>query len=159
VFQVPKGRGTRHSAPKMNNKEFHIPSVSELPEAVKWLLKEANGRKKIMLYGQMGAGKTTFTKAFCQYLGVKKVASSPTFSLVNEYAYAENGVEKLIHHMDLYRLKSLEEALDIGIEDYLYDDDYCLIEWPQLIEPILTDDVLKISFEISSNSARKIVFL
>jgi tRNA threonylcarbamoyladenosine biosynthesis protein TsaE len=143
----------------MSNKEFHIPSVSELPEAVKWLLTEANGRKKIMLYGQMGAGKTTFTKAFCQYLGVKKIASSPTFSLVNEYMYIENGVEKLIHHMDLYRLKTLDEALDIGIEDYLYDDDYCLIEWAELIEPLLDDTVLKISFEISSNSARKIVIL
>lgn len=153
---------TKHQAPstsKMNNKEFHIPSVSELPEAVKWLLKEANGRKKIMLYGQMGAGKTTFAKAFCQYLGVKDVVSSPTFSLVNEYAYVENGVEKLIHHMDLYRLKTLDEALNIGIEDYLYDEDYCLIEWAELIEPLLDDNVLKISFEISGNSARKIVIL
>ncbi len=157
--ECQRERGTRHWAPKMKNKEFHIPSVSDLPKAVEWLLKEASGRKKIMLYGQMGAGKTTFTKAFCQYLGVKKIASSPTFSLVNEYVYIENGVEKLIHHMDLYRLKTLEEAIDIGIEDYLYDNDYCLIEWPQLIEPILDDDVLKISLEISDNSARKIVFL
>lgn len=151
-------QGTWNLELKMDN-EFHIPSVSELPEAVKWLLKEANGRKKIMLYGQMGAGKTTFTKAFCQYWGVKDVASSPTFSLVNEYVYNENGTEKWIHHMDLYRLKSLEEALDIGIEEYLYDDSYCLIEWPNIIEPLLEEDVLKISFEISSNSTRKIVIL
>ena len=107
----------------------------------------------------MGAGKTTFVKAFCQYLGVKSLASSPTFSLVNEYVYLENGVEKLIHHLDLYRLKDLDEALDIGVEEYLYDDDYCLIEWPQIIEPLLDADVLKISFEISGNSTRKIVIL
>jgi tRNA threonylcarbamoyladenosine biosynthesis protein TsaE len=143
----------------MKRNEISTPSVSDLPNAVKWLLDQANGRKKIMLYGNMGAGKTTFTKAFCQYLGVQSLTSSPTFSLVNEYVYSENGVEKLIHHLDLYRLKDLDEALDIGIEDYLFDDDYCLIEWPQIIEPLLDADVLKISFEISDNSARKIVIL
>lgn len=143
----------------MNKIEISTPSVSDLPKAAEWLLKQADGRKKIMLYGDMGAGKTTFVKAFCQYLGVQSLASSPTFSLVNEYVYVEKGVEKLIHHLDLYRLKNLDEALDIGIEDYLYDDDYCLIEWPQIIEPLLENDVLKISFEISGNSTRKIVIL
>lgn len=140
-------------------KELSIPSLSDLPKAVEWLLKEAHGRKKIMLYGTMGIGKTTFSKAFCQYWGIKNMASSPTFSLVNEYAYVENGVEKVIHHLDLYRLKNLEEALDIGIENYLFDDNYCLIEWPQIIEPLLDDEVLKISFEFSDNSTRKIVIL
>ena len=143
----------------MNKIEISIPSVSDLPKAAKWLLEQAAGRKKIMLYGDMGAGKTTFAKAFCQYLGVQSLTSSPTFSLVNEYVYVKNGVEKLIHHLDLYRLKNLDEALDIGIEEYLYDDDYCLIEWPQIIEPLLDADVLKISFEISGNSTRKIVIL
>ena len=140
-------------------KEFLIPSLSDLPKAVEWLLKEAKGRKKIMLYGTMGMGKPTFSQAFCQHLGVRNMATSPTFSLVNEYVYEENGVEKLIHHLDLYRLKSLEEALDIGIEDYLFDDNYCLIEWPQIIEPLLDDDVLKISLEFSDNSIRKVVIL
>jgi tRNA threonylcarbamoyladenosine biosynthesis protein TsaE len=139
--------------------EFLIPALPDLPKAVEWLLKEAKGRKKIMLYGTMGMGKTTFSQAFCQHLGVKNMATSPTFSLVNEYVYEENGVEKLIHHLDLYRLKSLEEALDIGIEDYLFDDNYCLIEWPQIIEPLLDDDVLKISLEFSDNSIRKVVIL
>lgn len=143
----------------MNKIEISTPSVSDLPKAAEWLLQQADGRKKIMLYGDMGAGKTTFVKAFCQFLGVQSLTSSPTFSLVNEYVYLENGVEKLIHHLDLYRLKDLDEALDIGVEDYLYDDDYCLIEWPQIIEPLLDADVLKISFEISGNSARKIVIL
>ena len=143
----------------MNKIEINTPSVSDLPKAAEWLLKQANGRKKIMLYGEMGAGKTTFVKAFCQHLGVEGLTSSPTFSLVNEYVYLEKGIEKLIHHLDLYRLKDLHEALDIGIEDYLYDDDYCLIEWPQIIEPLLDVDVLKISFEISDNSTRKIVIL
>jgi tRNA threonylcarbamoyladenosine biosynthesis protein TsaE len=139
--------------------EFIIPSVSALPEAVKWVLEQANGRTKIMLYGNMGAGKTTFTKVFCQHFGVKDTTSSPTFSLVNEYSYEENGIKKAIHHLDLYRLKNLDEALDIGIEDYLFDTDYCLIEWAQIIEPLLPEDVLKIHFEISHNFERKIVIL
>ena len=139
--------------------EFLTPSVSALPKAVKWVLEHANGRKKIMLYGAMGAGKTTFTKAFCYYLGVKNATSSPTFSLVNDYVFKENNIEKHIYHIDLYRLKNLDEALDIGIEDYLYDDNYCLIEWPQIIEPLLDETVLKISIEITGKSARKVVIL
>jgi tRNA threonylcarbamoyladenosine biosynthesis protein TsaE len=139
--------------------QFIIPSLSDLPEAVKWVLAQANGRQKIMLYGDMGAGKTTFTKAFCNHFGVTDTTSSPTFSLVNEYRYMSNGVKKMIHHLDLYRLKNLDEALDIGIEDYLFDDDYCLIEWAQIIEPLLPDEVLKIRIEISDTFERKIVIL
>ena len=150
--------------------EFIIATKSDLPDAVDWLLTQANGRRKIMLYGDMGAGKTTFTKVFCQQLGVSSPTSSPTFSLVNEYFYSDTeGVhsheikekksQKVIHHLDLYRLKNLDEAMDIGIEDYLYDESYCLIEWPQIIEPIMPDDVLKISIELIDNSMRKIVIL
>ena len=143
----------------MKNREFFIPSVSDLPKAVKWLLEQANGQKKIMLYGEMGAGKTTFTKAFCWHLGITDLTSSPTFSIVNEYLFLEKDVEKRLHHLDLYRLKNLDEAIDINIEDYLYDDDYCLIEWPNIIESIMPDDVLKIRLEILDNSTRKIVIL
>ena len=139
--------------------EFLTPSVSDLPKAVKWVLEQAQGRKKIMLYGEMGVGKTTFTKAFCHYLGVKNTTSSPTFSLVNDYVFNENGIEKHVYHIDLYRLKSLDEALDIGIEVYLYDTHYCLIEWPQLIEPLLDETVLKISIQKTGKSARKVVIL
>jgi tRNA threonylcarbamoyladenosine biosynthesis protein TsaE len=139
--------------------QFTLYAINDLSEAVKWVLEKAQGRHKIMLYGNMGAGKTTFTKAFCLHFGVKDSTSSPTFSLVNEYSYEEKGVKKMIHHLDLYRLKSIDEALDIGIEDYLYDSHYCLIEWAQIIEPILPEDVLKIGFEISENFERKIVVL
>ncbi len=140
--------------------EFIIATKNDLPEAVNWLLTQANGRRKIMLYGDMGAGKTTFTKVFCQHLGVDSATSSPTFSLVNEYFYSNTmGLQNVIHHLDLYRLKNLDEAMDIGIEDYLYDDSYCLIEWPHIIEPIMPDDVLKISIELIEDSMRKIVVL
>ena len=140
--------------------EFIVSTKNDLPDAVDWLLVQADGRRKIMLFGDMGVGKTTFTKAFCEHFGVNTPTSSPTFSLVNEYFYTNTeGVQDVIHHIDLYRLNSLEEAMDIGIEDYLYDDSYCLIEWPQIIQPIIPDDVLKISIELMENSIRKIVVL
>ena len=140
--------------------EFIVSTKHDLPDAVDWLLVQADGRRKIMLFGDMGVGKTTFTKAFCAHFGVNTPTSSPTFSLVNEYFYTNTeGVQDVIHHIDLYRLNSLEEAMDIGIEDYLYDDSYCLIEWPQIIQPIIPDDVLKISIELMENSIRKIVVL
>lgn len=148
--------------------EFIITTKNDLPDAVEWLLAHANGKRKIMLYGDMGAGKTTFTKVFCQHFGVDSATSSPTFSLVNEYFYTDTdgtsrttreGGQNVIHHLDLYRLKNVEEALDIGIEDYLYDENYCLIEWPHIIEPIMPEDVLKISIELIENSMRKIVIL
>ncbi len=150
--------------------EFIVSTKNDLSDAVNWLLIQANERRKIMLYGDMGVGKTTFTKAFCQHFGVNNATSSPTFSLVNEYYYSDTegvlnpdtigkGQQNVIHHLDLYRLKNLDEAMDIGIEDYLYDDSYCLIEWPQIIEPIMPDDVLKISIELMDDSMRKIVIL
>lgn len=141
-------------------KEFNIFTINDLPEAVNWLLKEADGKRKIMLYGPMGAGKTTFTKAFCEHFGVENATSSPTFSLINEYFYKNTeGSLSTIYHIDLYRLRTIEEALDIGIEDYLEGADYCLIEWADIIEPLLPEDVLKVQFEIGENSARKIVIL
>lgn len=118
------------------------------------------GRRKIALYGDMGAGKTTFVNAFCRYLGVRGNTASPTFSLVNQYRYAlPDGSEALFHHLDLYRLRSVQEALDIGLEDLLYDPWYCMIEWPQLAEPLLPENSAKIQIEITGESSRRILIL
>jgi len=93
-------------------------------------------------------------------MGVREAVVSPTFSLVNEYSYPDaSGVEQLVYHLDLYRLKDVQEALDIGIEDMLYDDHYCLLEWPELVEDLLPDEVVRIKLEIVEHSTRKIVFL
>lgn len=135
-------------------KVFIINTEAELPRLVEEFLTFANGRKKVVLYGQIGAGKTTFVKAFCQKIQTNERANSPTFSLVNEYEYADG----LIYHMDLYRLKTYEEALDIGIEDYLYDAHYCFIEWAELIENILPDDVIVMRFETMEDKSRKVSF-
>jgi tRNA threonylcarbamoyladenosine biosynthesis protein TsaE len=137
--------------------EILIPNRAALKQTVKTLLKVANGRKKIMLYGEMGAGKTTFVRAFCAHFETLQPAQSPTFSLINEYYYTQNGVNQCIAHLDLYRLKTLEEALNIGIEDYLYEDGYCLIEWPDLIEPIFPADALIVKLEIASDNQRKLL--
>lgn len=134
-------------------KRIIINTEAELPQLVEEFLNFANGRKKVVLYGQIGVGKTTFVKAFCKKMQTKETANSPTFSLVNEYEYS-NG---LIYHLDLYRLNSMDEAIDIGIEDYLYDDYYCFIEWAELIENILPDEVVAMRFETMENGNREVI--
>lgn len=136
---------------------LNIDSIEALDTAMPAVLEALNGRRKIALYGEMGAGKTSFSKAFCRYLGVTDHTASPTFSLVNEYCYQDpNGKQALVHHLDLYRLRKPEEAFDIGIEELLYDPWYCLIEWPQLIESLLPDDVAVIRLEITGTNQRTI---
>lgn len=141
--------------------ELIITSLDEIPKVVEKLLIYAEGRKKMTFSGEVGAGKTTFIKAFCEYFKVKEHVTSPTFSLINEYAYqdSDSQQEKYIYHIDLYRLNRPEEALDIGIEDYLFDDNYCLIEWPELINELLPTDRVIIQIEIIDDFTRKFLFL
>ena len=140
--------------------ELIIQKIEELGQAVQALLKFANGRKKMVFYGEIGAGKTTFIQALCRHFSITDPVTSPTFSLVNEYSYeTSEQKEGLVYHLDLYRLKNLQEALDIGIEDYLYDQHYCLIEWPEIIESLLPPEVVRIKIELTSDSKRKILFL
>ncbi len=140
--------------------EFLIHHSSELADIIPEVLNGLDNRKKIALYGQMGAGKTTFVKAFCNYLGVEEESASPTFALINEYSYHDESEGlALIHHLDLYRLKSVEEAIDIGIEEVLYDPWYCFIEWPQLVESILPEDTAKIQIDILGETQRRLLIL
>lgn len=141
--------------------ELTIHSPADLQDqAVPWLLHALDGRRKIALYGDMGAGKTTLVKAFCQHLGVIENTSSPTFSLVNEYSYREsNGETALFHHLDLYRLRTAEEALDIGLEDLLYDPWYCFIEWPQIVEHLLPPETLRLEMKTMGPESRQLLIL
>ncbi|RMG85532.1 MAG: tRNA (adenosine(37)-N6)-threonylcarbamoyltransferase complex ATPase subunit type 1 TsaE [Bacteroidetes bacterium] len=140
--------------------ELTAKTIEDLDEVVRRLIAFANGRRKMVFTGEIGAGKTTFIQRFCRHLGVREPVVSPTFSLVNEYLFLdENGKENLVHHLDLYRLKSEEEAIHIGIEEYLYDPWYCLIEWPEIIENLLPEEVVRINFEVEPDSGRKIIFL
>lgn len=138
--------------------DVHDPA--DLPAIIPQILEGLAGRRKIALYGEMGAGKTTFVKAFCAYLGVEGHTASPTFSLVNEYQYRiTDGSTALFHHLDLYRLRNAGEAFDIGLEDLLYDPWYCVIEWPQMVESMLPDDTAKIYIEILGETSRRILIL
>ena len=137
--------------------EWILESPDELPALIPELLQALEGRRKIALYGPMGAGKTTLVKAICQHLGVRENTASPTFSLVNQYSYVEkDGSASLFHHLDLYRLRSAQEAFDIGLEDLLFDPWYCVIEWPQLAEQLLPEDAVRLEIEILSETSRRI---
>lgn len=137
--------------------EWIVESQEAWTKVIPQILEKLGWRRKIALYGEMGAGKTTFVKAFGAYLGVRENTASPTFSLVNQYSYAgTDGTEHLMHHLDLYRLRNVQEALDIGLEDLLYDPWFCLIEWPQLAESLLPENTAKITLEILGETSRKI---
>ena len=109
----------------------------------------------LLLEAPMGAGKTTLIKALCAELGVPQAVSSPTFSLVNSY---EDSNGNALYHFDLYRLNSLEEALDIGVEEYLDSGARCMIEWPERIRPLLPDAFHQIHIEPLGANTRKLIF-
>jgi tRNA threonylcarbamoyladenosine biosynthesis protein TsaE len=102
----------------------------------------------------MGVGKTTLVKAICEELGVTETVTSPTFAIVNEYRSDTSG--ELIYHFDLYRIKKLEEVYDMGYEDYFYSGALCFIEWPELAEDLLPDNVVKVIIEESPDGSRNI---
>ena len=141
----------------MNSQEYIIANLDELPNLVELLLTYAGERKKFCFKGEIGAGKTTFIQSICKHFNVQQEVVSPTYSIINEYSGQNR--EQLLYHMDLYRLKSEAEAIDIGIEDYLYSRYYCFIEWYELIENLLPDDVLRIHIELLPDSSRKFIFL
>lgn len=109
--------------------------------------------KTLLFYGEMGVGKTTLIKEICKQLGVLDTISSPTFSLVNEY---QTSTEEKVFHFDFYRIEDEEEALDMGIEDYFYTNEWCLIEWPENIQNLLPLDAVKIELKILENGQRNI---
>ena len=129
-------------------------SLDEIQHVAQKIIAE-NPQKVILFHGQMGAGKTTFIKALAKELGVKDATSSPTFSLVNEYKTIDN---QLIYHFDVYRLKSESEALDFGIDDYLYSGNWCFIEWPEKISNLLPDDYSEITIKPTDNGKRNLIF-
>ena len=107
-------------------------------------------------HGNMGAGKTTFIHALCDLKKVKDVVGSPTFSIINEYAYNENGEEKMIYHIDLYRLKDEEEAIRAGVEDCIFSDHDCFVEWPERIPGILPADTIHVNIELVDSETRRL---
>ena len=122
-----------------------VNNLSELPIAAKKLLETFSDKKTFAVNGQMGAGKTTFIKAICSEIGVKDNITSPTFSIVNEYL-SDKG-EK-IYHFDFYRIKSINEAYDLGYEDYFYSNAFCFIEWPEKIAELIPNDCVVVNITL-----------
>ena len=134
--------------------EFIIDDVRQLNKVAERIVANAGDIKVWFFKGDLGAGKTALIQEICKILDVEDVVVSPSFALVNVY---NNGKDKKeIYHIDLYRLKNTEEAIDLGIEDYLYSGNYCFIEWPQIIEDIAPGVYLEIEMEILPDSKRKI---
>jgi tRNA threonylcarbamoyladenosine biosynthesis protein TsaE len=128
--------------------------LNELDKAVDLILSQ--GKKCIAFYAPMGAGKTTLINAICKKLEVVDVTSSPTFSIINEYALAQNG--KIVH-MDWYRLKGEEDAINAGVEDYLVGDNYTFVEWPEIAEGLLPEDCCRCTIEIIDEDTREVIFI
>lgn len=113
-----------------------IHSLDKIHETARQFISQIGEQTVFAVNGKMGAGKTTFIKAICEVMGVKEIVNSPTFSIVNEYE-TEGG--KIIYHFDCYRINKIEEALEIGIEEYLYSGNLCFIEWSENIASLLPD--------------------
>ena len=129
-----------------------IPSLSEIDAAADEFLRRIGDRRLIAFHAPMGAGKTTFTTALCRRLGVRSEAvSSPTFAIVNEYRTAAG---EPVFHFDFYRINRLEEALDIGLYDYLDSGALCLMEWPENVGDLLPEETLKVTVSVASDGTR-----
>ncbi len=117
------------------------------------LLKRFPERRIFVFYGDLGAGKTTLIKSFCEVLGVEDTVQSPTFAIINEYNAPEYGP---VYHMDFYRIEKQEEVLDIGLEEYLESGHYCFVEWPGKIEFLLPGDIVAVYIRVLPDQSRAI---
>ena len=128
--------------------ELPIDHLNELPVVAKFVIDFARGEKVFLVYGTMGAGKTTFIKELCKALGSSDSFSSPTYAIVNEY---QSPAAK-IYHLDLYRVQTTTELLDLGIEEYLRSGNYCFIEWPERAEEFVDKTHIRIELELNGDT-------
>jgi len=135
--------------------KIEIRSLAAIDDAAREFVDHIGGRQVFAFYGKMGAGKTTFISAVCEILGVRDVINSPTFAIVNEYLSGEG---EPIYHFDFYRIKNVQEAVDIGFYDYVDSGNLCLMEWPDMIESILPDDTVKVTIEEDADGGRTVEF-
>lgn len=130
-----------------------IPSEADIDNAASRFLQAIGANRVVAFVGAMGAGKTTFISALCRALQVDDSPNSPTFAIVNEYSSPSAGP---VYHFDFYRLRSEDEARDIGAEDYFYSGSYCFIEWPDKVAGILPDDTVVADIDVAPDGVRSI---
>lgn len=138
----------------MESKELISKSLEDLPLVAEGLIEFGQQCPIWLFIGEMGAGKTTLVKQICENLGVIDQVSSPTFSIVNEYLTSK---DETVYHFDFYRLEDIEEAFNIGAEDYFFSGNLCLIEWPQIIADLLPDEYMTVEIEELLTGERKII--
>ena len=131
-----------------------IHTLDNIHETAREFISQIGKRTVFAFNGKMGVGKTTFIKAICEELGVNQTVNSPTFSIVNEYE-GENG--QIIYHFDCYRINKIEEAIEIGVEEYLYSGNLCFIEWSENIASLLPDNTVNVDIEETEKGIRMIV--
>ena len=128
-------------------------TLDKIQEAAKKFIDATAGYSVFAIQGEMGAGKTTFVHAVCEAAGVKDNIASPTFSIINHYSTLKG---QIIYHIDLYRLKDAEEAIQAGVEDCLYSGDWCFVEWPQKAPGIFPDNAVQVSITVIDMNTRKL---
>lgn len=132
------------------HKQYTCSSLDDLDKTVLNILTDCVESKIFCFIGNLGAGKTTLIKSICKGLGYQNEVTSPTYSLINHYSFQNIN----IFHMDLYRLTDVEEALEVGIEEYLHSGHYCLIEWPQLVIPLIDVLFYIVNISVDENQNR-----
>ena len=137
------------------NKTIKIANIEDLPRAASEFVENMGDATVFAFHGDMGAGKTTFINALSKALGVEEdITNSPSFSLVNEYR--SDTTAELIYHFDLYRLENMEEAVEIGIEDYFDSGAICLIEWPDIVNDLLPRDTVDVYIKENEDGSREL---
>ena len=149
VYTIKKGTSEQSDTLELLNERGETVSALEI-------LRVVEPHRVFAFDGQMGAGKTTFIKKLCEEMGTTDVVNSPTFAIVNVYD-VEQPYRGEVYHFDCYRLKDIREAMDFGAEEYLYSGNYCFIEWPEMIEPLLPDDTVYIRIVPQENGDRKLI--
>ncbi len=134
--------------------KIEINNLEDIESGAKQFLKATEGNRHFAFYGSMGAGKTTFIKAVCEQLGSTDIVSSPSFAIINEY----NSAVGKIFHFDFYRIKTLEEAYNLGYEDYFFGDDYCFVEWPEKIEELMPEHFTVVKVTVDEDDKRTLEF-